>query len=113
MRAESDMNPERDTETLVSVYEKKGGRLICWGGMNMMTGKPYIVFTPPHGIPFYSPKQEKLFKTFLLAAHIEYTCAGVMDYSPEKVFDAYKIVFPREHYPYGTEQTLPEFDKAG
>jgi hypothetical protein len=113
MRAVTNINPERENETLVSVYDKKTDRLICWGGVDMMTGKPYIVFTPPHGIPHYSVKQERLFKVFMLAAHIQFTCAGEVDYSPPKVFDAYKVVFPREHYPFGTEQVLPEFHVAG
>jgi len=111
MRAETNINPQAQDETLVNVYEKD--RLICWGGYHMKTQEPYIVFTPPHGIPHYSVKQEQLFKTFLLAAHIQFVTWGEVEYSPDKVFEAYRVVFPREFYPFGEPQNLPEFRQVG
>lgn len=112
--ARTHIHPERQNETLVNVYDDaKDHRLICWGGMNMNTGTPYIVFTPPKGIPRYSVKQERYFKVFLLAAHKHFALNGEVDYNPDEPFECYKIVFPREHYPFGTPQNLPEFATAG
>ena len=114
MRAPVEINPEAEHETLVNVFDpQRGDRLICWGGYNMRNQKPYIVFTPPKGIPRYSVKQENLFKTFLLASHIDFVTWGEINYQPQKVFDCFRVVFPREFYPYGEPQNLPEFDVLG
>ena len=120
MFAKMNVNAEFERETLVEVYTEVWNpkerrvipdefRLACWGGANLMTGEPYIVFTPPHGIPHYSVKQEKLYKVFMLAAHIHFCLTGEMDYKPAKVTDAYKVIFPE----YGMDQTLPKFRVAG
>ena len=120
MYAKMGINAEYDRETLVDVYveawdsrERKvipdEYRLACWGGSNLMTGEPYIVFTPPNGIPHYSVKQEKLYKVFLLAAHIHFCLTGELDYRPDKVYDAYKVLFPE----FGMDQTLPKFRTTG
>jgi hypothetical protein len=116
MYALSRINPEYESETIVEVYAQVWNareqrviedeyRLACWGGSNLMTGKPYIVFTPPEGIPAYSVKQERLYKVFLLAAHVHFLLTGEVDYRPSKVYDAYKIIYPEP----GMPQTLPEF----
>lgn len=113
LHATCNINTETENETIVNVYDdEKDDRLICWGGYNMATGKPYIVFTPPHGIPRYSVKQERFFKVFLLAAHIHFAMSGEVVYRPEKPYDCYKTVWPREHYGFNDPQELPEFDTA-
>lgn len=120
MFAKMGVNAERESETLVDVYVEAWDtreqrviegeyRLACWGGSNLMTGEPYIVFTPPGKIPHYSVKQERLYKVFLLAAHIHFCLTGEMEYRPTKVTDAYKVVFPE----FGMDQTLPKFRVAG
>jgi hypothetical protein len=113
MLATITLNPERTDETLIELFEDRAmqndGLTKAWGGVNFKTGKPYIVWTPPKGIPRWSVKQERFFKVFLLAAHIHFSLTGEMEYAPEKAYDAFKVVFPPEFYPFGTEQVLPDF----
>lgn len=102
------------TETHISVVDMDDDkRLMFWGGVNLMTGKPYIVFIPPKPFTHYSVKQERFFKVFLLAAHLEFCMGGISEYQPKNPYEAFKIVWPREHYPFGSEQNLPEFNVAG
>lgn len=116
MFATAMVNPEYESETIVRVYSPVWDRveqralddqyrLSCWGGTNLMTGEPYIVFTPPDGRRYYSVKQENLYKTFLLAANINFLLTGEIDYRPEKVYDAYSVIYPD----YGMERILPKF----
>ena len=106
-------HPDRPHETYVEVFDSKEDakldKIKCWGGYNTMTATPYVVFCPPQGIPRFSVKQEQFFKTFLLAAHIYFCYTGDTEYNPDKSYDAYKVVFPKEFYPFGTEQVLPKF----
>lgn len=110
------INPNKDTETLVCLYEDvhalTDGYTRAWGGVSLMTGRPYIAYTPPCTIPRFSVKQERFFKVFLLAAHLHFMLTGEVDYRPKRVYNAYGLVFPREYYPFGCEQVLPDFDEA-
>ena len=116
MYALSTVNPEYESETLIEVYSQVWDprerrviedeyRLACWGGSNYMTGEPYIVFTPPDGIPSYSVKQENLYKVFLLAANVHFLLTGEIDYRPNKVYDAYDVIYPEP----GMSRALPKF----
>lgn len=116
MFAKMKVNPERESETIVDVYSEVWDsreqrnipgeyRLACWGGSNLMTGEPYIVWTPPSPLPRYSVKAERLYKIFMLAAHIHFCLTGELDYRPKKVYDAYKVLWPE----YGMSQELPKF----
>ena len=116
MYATAMVNPEYESETIVKVYSQVWDarerrviedeyRLACWGGSNLMTGKPYIVFLPPDGIPSYSVKQENLYKVFMLAANVHFLLTGEIDYRPSKVYDAYSVIYPEPDMP----RTLPKF----
>lgn len=110
------INPENENETIIDVYTEAWNtreqvvvqgeyRLACWGGSNLLTAEPYIVFTPPGKVPHYSIKQENLYKVFLLAAHIHFCMTGEIEYCPNNIFDAYKILWPD----YGMQQIIPKF----
>lgn len=116
MYATVTINPEYASETAVDVYTQVWDarnqrviedeyRLACWGGSNLMTGEPFIVFTPPDGIPKYSVKQEEFYKTFMLAAHVHFMLTGEVRYHPSKPHDSYKVLFPD----YSMSRTLPKF----
>jgi len=77
--------------------------LLFWGGYDMMNQEPFITYAKE-----YSTKQERLYQIFLLASHI-YFCYTGENYCPDKVFDAYKVVFPPEFYTFGTKQDVPKF----
>jgi len=120
MYAKMNINAERDTETLIEVFSEEWDakaqetikgvyRLACWGGADLMTGEPYIVFTPPGKLPHYSLKSERLYKVFLLAAHVHFSLTGEMEYRPKKITEAYNVLWPE----YGMEQELPKFKRTG
>lgn len=105
---------KKPMETYIELFEDADSDIVkAWGGVSLQNGKPYIVFTPPHGIPHYSVKQEAFFKTFLLAAHLHHSYTGESVYEPVSAYKCYDLVFPREYYPFGSEQKLPKFSVAG
>ena len=108
MIAYTEINDKRPDETLVEVYDSPDDEhVLFWGGVNQ-NGDPYIVYCP-RWAPRFSVKQERFFKVFLLAAHIEFSLGGTTIYEPSNPFDAYKVVFPPEQFPFGAEQKLPKF----
>ena len=108
MVAYCSLHKSRPNETYIEVFDSPDDEdVLFWGGVNQ-SGDPYIVFCPKYA-PRFSVKQERFFKVFMLAAHIEFSLTGQTIYEPANPFDAYKVVFPRDQFPFGEPQELPKF----